>query len=166
MTITRTEATPPAAMAVYSAFAASAADLANFAASSAAFFAATTALRRCEISDVLMREMRSSAIFLGAILARCGQADLSYPGGCELGPRPIDLHLAGLRGQAQCITGAGDRTAGLQEQHRLFGRGQPGFAGMVGIVQAYTDDFAHLCHRTAQSGLPWHHRPVAPVSRA
>ena len=37
------------------------------------------ALRRCEISDVLMREMRSSAIFLGAILARCGQADLSYP---------------------------------------------------------------------------------------
>ena len=57
----------------------------------------TTALRRCEISDVLMREMRSSAIFLGAILARCGQADLSYPGGCALGPRPIDLHLAGLR---------------------------------------------------------------------
>ena len=55
----------------------------------------TTALRRCEISDVLMREMRSSAIFLGAILARCGQADLSYPGGCELGPRPIDLHLCG-----------------------------------------------------------------------
>ena len=57
----------------------------------------TAALNRCEISDILMREMRSSAIFLGAILARCGQADLSYPGGCELGPRPIDLHLSGLR---------------------------------------------------------------------
>ena len=57
----------------------------------------TAALDRCEISDLLMREMRSSAIFLGAILARCGQADLSYPGGCELGPRPIDLHLSGLR---------------------------------------------------------------------
>ena len=57
----------------------------------------TTALDRCGISDQLMREMRSSAIFLGAILARCGQADLSYPGGCELGPRPIDLHLSGLR---------------------------------------------------------------------
>ncbi len=57
----------------------------------------TAALNRCEISDILMREMRSSAIFLGAILARCGRADLSYPGGCELGPRPIDLHLAGLR---------------------------------------------------------------------
>lgn len=57
----------------------------------------TSAMEQNEISDGLMREMRSSAIFLGAILARCGQADLSYPGGCELGPRPIDLHLSGLR---------------------------------------------------------------------
>lgn len=57
----------------------------------------TTGLNSCTISDILMREMRSSAIFLGAILARCGQAELSYPGGCELGPRPIDLHVAGLR---------------------------------------------------------------------
>jgi len=54
-------------------------------------------LNSCSISELLMREMRSSAIFLGAILARCAQAELSYPGGCELGPRPIDLHLAGLR---------------------------------------------------------------------
>ncbi len=57
----------------------------------------TSVLHQWEISDILMREMRSSAVFLGAILARCGQAELSYPGGCELGPRPIDLHLAGLR---------------------------------------------------------------------
>lgn len=57
----------------------------------------SSGLHNSSISDILMREMRSSAIFLGAILTRCGQADLSYPGGCELGPRPIDLHLAGLR---------------------------------------------------------------------
>lgn len=57
----------------------------------------TSGLCRSDISDELMREMRSSAIFLGAILARCGKAELSYPGGCELGPRPIDLHLTGLR---------------------------------------------------------------------
>ena len=41
-------------------------------------------LNGCAISDILMREMRSSAIFLGAILARCGQAELSYPGGCDV----------------------------------------------------------------------------------
>ena len=57
----------------------------------------TSRMSGCAIPDALMREMRSSAIFLGAILARCGQAELSYPGGCELGPRPIDLHISGLR---------------------------------------------------------------------
>ena len=48
------------------------------------------------IPDRLMREMRSSVIFLGAVLARTGEATLSAPGGCEIGLRPIDLHLAAL----------------------------------------------------------------------
>ena len=57
----------------------------------------TRHMDRAEVPDALMREMRSSVIFLGAILARRGEAALSYPGGCELGPRPIDMHLAALR---------------------------------------------------------------------
>ena len=61
-------------------------------------------ITNCHIPHELMREMRSSVIFLGAILARCGEAVLSTPGGCELGPRPIDLHLAGLRALGAEIT--------------------------------------------------------------
>jgi UDP-N-acetylglucosamine 1-carboxyvinyltransferase len=49
------------------------------------------------IPDELMRQMRSSIIFLGAIIARCGKAVVSMPGGCEIGNRPIDLHLKALR---------------------------------------------------------------------
>ena len=67
----------------------------------------TRQVQGCAVSDQLCREMRSSAIFLGAILARCGEAEMSYPGGCELGPRPIDLHLSGLRELGAEISDAG-----------------------------------------------------------
>ena len=63
----------------------------------------SSVLTRCDIPQTLMRRMRSSVIFLGAILARCGQAELSYPGGCAIGARPIDLHLSALRTLGACI---------------------------------------------------------------
>ena len=52
---------------------------------------------RYEIPDHLMRKMRSSIMFLGAILTRNRRALATFPGGCELGQRPIDLHLSALR---------------------------------------------------------------------
>lgn len=50
-----------------------------------------------EIPDCLMRKMRSSIMFLGAILSRSKKAVVSLPGGCELGRRPIDIHLSALK---------------------------------------------------------------------
>lgn len=54
-------------------------------------------LNDCMIDERLMREMRSSIIFLGAILGRCHKAEVGMPGGCPIGLRPIDLHLKALR---------------------------------------------------------------------
>lgn len=58
----------------------------------------------CEIPDNLMREMRSSIVFLGAVLGRTGKCRLSFPGGCELGARPIDLHISALRQMGAVIS--------------------------------------------------------------
>ena len=52
-----------------------------------------SSIKRCDIPNFLMKEMRSSIIFLGAILSRINKAKLTLPGGCQLGPRPIDFHL-------------------------------------------------------------------------
>ena len=49
-----------------------------------------------EIPDNLMRQMRSSVVLAGAILARFKNVKFSYPGGCDIGARPIDLHLKSL----------------------------------------------------------------------
>ena len=45
----------------------------------------------------LVRKMRASICLLGALVGRCGRARVSMPGGCVIGPRPVDLHLKGLR---------------------------------------------------------------------
>ncbi len=49
------------------------------------------------VPEDMMHEMRSSIVFLGAMLGRLGKAELCTPGGCEIGLRPIDLHLSSLR---------------------------------------------------------------------
>ena len=49
-----------------------------------------------EIPEELMRKMRSSVILAGAIIGKYHKANFSYPGGCDIGARPIDLHLKGF----------------------------------------------------------------------
>ena len=75
-------------------------------------------LDACEIPRQMMEGMRSSVIFLGALLARCGEARISLPGGCNLGARPIDLHLMALRALGAEIDDDGGeivcRSAGLK----------------------------------------------------
>ncbi len=50
-----------------------------------------------EIPPRLTKELRSSVFMLGSVLTRFGRAKISYPGGCDIGLRPIDLHLSGLK---------------------------------------------------------------------
>lgn len=54
-------------------------------------------LCRHDMPDALAKKIRSSIFLLGPILARFGKATATFPGGCEIGLRPIDLHLSGLR---------------------------------------------------------------------
>lgn len=56
-----------------------------------------SAITTAAIPTNLMREMRSSVIFSGALLGREKQCRLSFPGGCEIGARPIDFHIAAFR---------------------------------------------------------------------
>ena len=56
----------------------------------------TSKIHTYEIPENLMRKMRSSVILAGAIIGKYKKANFSYPGGCEIGSRPIDLHLKGF----------------------------------------------------------------------
>ena len=53
----------------------------------------TSGICEYEIPEDLMRQMRSSVIFAGSVVGRYGKVTFSYPGGCDIGTRPIDLHL-------------------------------------------------------------------------
>ena len=84
-----------------------------------------------EAPDELVRQMRASIVVLGPLLARCGRAQVSMPGGDNIGARPIDLHVRGLERMGATIrfehgflARRGRRAArridhaGLPERHR------------------------------------------------
>ena len=69
----------------------------------------TLVLRAQEIVDTtapydLVRKMRASILVLGPLLARCGEAMVSLPGGCAIGTRPVDLHLKAMEVLGASIT--------------------------------------------------------------
>ena len=98
-----------------------------------------SALTGRDVPDALMREMRSSVIFLGAILARLGEAVMSFPGGCELGPRPIDLHLAAIRSLGAQVREQGG------ELHCSAAGGLAGCATAFSVPSVGATESAMLC---------------------
>ncbi|MBQ3986066.1 MAG: UDP-N-acetylglucosamine 1-carboxyvinyltransferase [Oscillospiraceae bacterium] len=60
-------------------------------------FVDSSGLSRTDVPERLMSRMRGSLCFLGAVLCRAGEVRLGFPGGCRLGPRPIDIHVRAMR---------------------------------------------------------------------
>jgi len=70
----------------------------------------------------LVKTMRASVLALGPLLARFGKAKVSLPGGCAIGTRPIDLHLAGFKKLgAEVVLESGDVVARTPREGRLIG---------------------------------------------
>ena len=61
------------------------------------------AITNTEAPYDIVRKMRASILVLGPVLARCGEARVSLPGGCAIGTRPVDLHLKGLEAMGASI---------------------------------------------------------------
>ena len=104
---------------------------------------------RCDVPDSLMREMRSSVIFLGAILGRMGEAELSLPGGCELGPRPIDLHLEAIRALGGIVEETGGRICcrgGLRGREIFFARSSVGATENAMLAAVAANGTTVLCN--------------------
>ncbi len=57
----------------------------------------SSSLNNCEVSEDLVSKMRSSVMLMGALISKFKKAKFSYPGGCEIGLRPIDIHIKGLK---------------------------------------------------------------------
>jgi UDP-N-acetylglucosamine 1-carboxyvinyltransferase len=64
----------------------------------------SSTIRECVAPYELVRTMRASIVVLGPLLARFGRADVSLPGGCAIGARPVNIHVAGLQAMGAEIT--------------------------------------------------------------
>lgn len=57
----------------------------------------TRNIDKTRVSHEIMSKMRSSVFLMGSLLARCGEATITKPGGCRIGKRPVDIHIEGLK---------------------------------------------------------------------
>ena len=70
------------------------------------------------VEPALMKSLRSSVVFLGPVLSRCGKAAVSMPGGCDIGKRPIDIHLTSFERMGVDVECAGDEvTCAVNKLH-------------------------------------------------
>lgn len=76
-------------------------------------------LTQAEIPEEYIKSMRSSIMLSGPLLGRTGNAVTSFPGGCSIGERPIDLHLSAFRKLGASIEEEGDKL--LASANRLMG---------------------------------------------
>ena len=83
----------------------------------------TSGINSCQIAPELMQKMRATVFLMGPLLARYGRVELCQPGGCNIGSRPIDLHLKGLEAlgvqfeeENGCLTGYVDQLTGAEIQ--------------------------------------------------
>lgn len=74
-----------------------------------------------QIPDACCKQMRSSIMLLGPMLGRFGEAGVSHPGGCSIGKRPVDLHLAAMESLGASVQVEGERI--LAQAPRLEGSG-------------------------------------------
>lgn len=104
-----------------------------------------------EIPDEWMRAMRSSIVFLGGVLARYHKASICCPGGCSLGPRPIDLHLSSLHSMGAVITEEGSHIR-CEAPHGLHGAAIHLPIPSVGATETVLIAGAAACGETVLTG--------------
>lgn len=122
----------------------------------------------------LVRKMRASFYMLGALLGNCGYGKVSLPGGCAWGPRPVDLHIEGLKALGAEISMDKGYVIAKAPNGRLKGgnfRLEPSSVGatvniLLGAVKAEGEsiiqnaamepDVVFLCHALTQMGAKIH----------
>ncbi|MCC8065568.1 MAG: UDP-N-acetylglucosamine 1-carboxyvinyltransferase [Clostridiales bacterium] len=80
-----------------------------------------SSLDKDTICGVEAARIRSSVLFLGALLGKIGKAVLPYPGGCAIGTRPIDIHLEALEHFGVCFVGRNKKEGG---EHRIIAQAE------------------------------------------